>query len=142
MVGIAGRVGEFDLCVVATANRAVLPETRWNMLGRRHGERFEEQSFDRCDAAPQIFANYELDVFIELHMDDLQGTGPRPALDLVQANISQKIRSKMWTVNEVGMRYRRVKRERVLHNDVAQHGPGDLQTSTNAEGGWILLTEA
>ena len=28
-------------------------------------ERLEEQSFDRCDAAPQFFANYELDVFID-----------------------------------------------------------------------------
>ena len=27
-------------------------------------ERLEEQSFDRCDAAPQFFVNYELDVFI------------------------------------------------------------------------------
>ena len=29
-------------------------------------ERLEEQSFDRCDAVPQFFANYELDVFIFL----------------------------------------------------------------------------
>ena len=42
-------------------------------------ERLEEQSFDRCHAAPQFFANYELDVFVEVHMDDLHGTGPTPA---------------------------------------------------------------
>ena len=82
------------------------------MYGRRRArtrwadfmaERLEEQSFDRCDAAPQFFANYELDVFIEVHMDDLHGTGPRLALDLVQTNFSQKIR--------------RVERVRVLHTD-------------------------
>ena len=38
-------------------------------------ERLEEQSFDDgCDAAPQFFANYGLDVLIEVHMDDLHGT--------------------------------------------------------------------
>ena len=67
-------------------------------------ERLEEQSVDRCDAAPQFFANYELDVFIEVHMDDLHGTGPRPALDLIQTNFSQKMLVKIWTVNEVGVR--------------------------------------
>ena len=47
-----------------------------------------------------------------VHMDDLHGTGPTPALDLVQTNLS-----KIWTVYEVGMRYEHLKRERVLHND-------------------------
>ena len=37
-------------------------------------------------------------------MDDLHGTGPRPALGLVQANFSQKIRFKIWKVNDQGMR--------------------------------------
>ena len=37
--------------------------------------RLEEQSFDRCGAAPQLFFNYKLDVFIEVHMDDLHSTG-------------------------------------------------------------------
>ena len=54
--------------------------TRWVDL---MAQRLEEQSFDRCDASPQCFANYELDVFVEVHMDDLHGTGPIPALDLV-----------------------------------------------------------
>ena len=45
-------------------------------------------------------------------MDDLHVTGPRPALDLVQTNLSQ-----IWTVYEVGMRYEHLKRERVLQND-------------------------
>ena len=48
-------------------------------------ERLEEQSFDRCDAAPQFFANYKLDVFIALHMD---------------ANFSLTIRFKIWTMHE------------------------------------------
>ena len=65
--------------------------------------RLEEQSFDRCDAAPQCFANCELDVFIEVRMDDVHGTRLRTALDLVQTNVSQKIRFKIWTVHEVGM---------------------------------------
>ena len=66
-------------------------------------DRLVEQSFDRCDAAPQFFANYELDVFIEV-MADLHGTGPGPALDLVQTNLSQKIRFNIWTVHQVGMK--------------------------------------
>ena len=80
-------------------------------------EHFEEQSFDRCDAAPQVCANYELDVFIEVHMGDLHGTGPRRALEQIRANLSQEIRYKFRTVNEVGTRYQHLKRERVLHDD-------------------------
>ena len=75
-------------------------------------ERLEEQSFDRCDAAPQFFANCELDVFIEVH-----GRSPwhwTETLDLVQTNLSQKIRFKIWTEYEVGMKYEHLKRERVL----------------------------
>ena len=64
-------------------------------------ERQEEQSFDRCDAAPQFLAIYELDVFMEAHMDDLHGTGPKPALDRVQTNLSQKVHFKVWTVHEM-----------------------------------------
>ena len=64
-------------------------------------ERHEEESFDRCDAAPQFLAIYELDVFVKVHMDDLHGTGPRLALDLVQTKRSQKIRFIIWTVYEV-----------------------------------------
>ena len=80
-------------------------------------ERLEDQSFDRCDAAPQFFAYYELDFSFEVHVYDLHGTGPRLALDLVQTNFSQKICFKIWTLNEVGVRYERLERERVLHND-------------------------
>ena len=50
-------------------------------------------------------------------MDDLHGTGLGPELDLVQATLSQKIRSKFWTVNEVGMRCEFLKRQRVLYCD-------------------------
>ena len=35
-------------------------------------------------------------------MDGLHGTGLGPALHLVQANLSQKIRFKIWAVNEEG----------------------------------------
>ena len=56
-------------------------------------------------------------------MDDLHGTGPRPALDLVQSNLSQKIRSQIWTVYDVGMRYEHLKRERLLHNDRTEVTP-------------------
>ena len=122
--------------------------TRWVDL---MAEGFEEQTFDKCDAAQKIFANYELDVFVEVHMDGLHGTGPRLALDLVQTNPSQKIRFNIWTVNEVGMRYEHLKRERVLHKDktqttpnpkipessLAQHEAGELQTSTDAECSWV-----
>ena len=51
-------------------------------------ECLEEQSFDRCEAAPQFFVNYALDISVEVHMDDLHGTGPKPALDLVRVNFS------------------------------------------------------
>ena len=80
-------------------------------------ERIEEQSFDRCDAASQLFANVEVAFFIEVHMDDLHGIRQRPTLDLVQTNFSQKDHFKIWTVYEVGMRYEHVKCERVLHDD-------------------------
>ena len=50
-------------------------------------------------------------------MYDPHGTGPRLALDLVQTNLSQKNRFKIWTLHEVGVRYERLERERELHND-------------------------
>ena len=118
MVGTAGRKGEVDLCAMATAKTVVWPKTHWNTLGRLHGRNaLKSRVFDRCDAARQFFANYELNVFTEEHMDDLHGTGPRPALDLVRTNLSQNIRFKIWTLNEVGMVYERLERERLLHND-------------------------
>ena len=86
-------------------------------------ERFEEKSFDRCDAVPQSFAHYELDVFLEVHMDDLHGTGPRIALEVVQNKSSQKIRFKIWTVCEVCMKYEYLERERVLHNGKTEITP-------------------
>ena len=91
-------------------------------------DRLEEQSVDRCDAAPQFFAKYELDVFIEVHMADLQGTGPRLALDLVQTNLSQEIRFKIWTVHDMGRKYEHLKRERVLHNDKTEITPNPNNT--------------
>ena len=96
---------EFDLCALATAT---------TMHGRRDAatrlvdfkvERLERPSFDRCDAAPQLFANCELDVFIEVHMDDLHGTRPRLALEQMSKQTShRKSVFKIWTVNEVGTR--------------------------------------
>ena len=80
-------------------------------------EHLEEQRFDRCEAAPQFFLNYALDVSVEVHMDDLHGLGPKLALDLVRFNLSQPIRFKVRTVYEMGMRYEHLKRERVLHED-------------------------
>ena len=38
-------------------------------------------------------------------------------LDVVQTNLSQRIRFEIWTENEVGMRYEHLNRERLLHND-------------------------
>ena len=79
---------------------SALSRLRKQVYGRRRAgtrwvdfvaERFAGKSFDRSDAAPQFFATYELDVFIDVHMDDL-----RSALDLVQTNFSQKIRFKFW----------------------------------------------
>ena len=72
-------------------------------------ERLEEESFGRCDAAPQFFANCELNDFIEANMDDLHGTRPRLPLEQIQAHLSQKIRSIFY---EVGTRYEHVKRKR------------------------------
>ena len=73
-------------------------------------EHLAEQSFDRCEAAPQFFVNYALDVSVEEHMDGLHGTGPKMALDLVRINLSQTIRSKVRTVYEMCMRYEHLKR--------------------------------
>ena len=117
-------------------------------------ERFEEQSFDRCDAAPQFFANYELDVSIEVHMDELHGIGPRLAVDLVHTNLSHKIRFTIWTVYEVDMKYEHFQRERVLHNDKTEITPNpkylramlysmgltNCKSNTDAECSWIRQT--
>ena len=117
---------------------SVLWRLRKQLYGRRRAgtrwvdfmaERLEEQSFDRCEAAPQFFVNYALDVSIEVHMDDLHGTGPKQALDVVRTNVSQTIRFKVWTVYEVGLSYEHHKRERVLHEDrteIVPH-PKDLR---------------
>ena len=80
-------------------------------------EHLAEQSFDRCEAAPQFFVNYALDVSIRVHMDDLHGTGPKPALDMVRINLSQTIRFTVRKVYEMGMRYEHLKRDRMLHED-------------------------
>ena len=102
---------------------SVLWQLRKQLYGRRHAEtrwvdfmaeRLEEQGIDRCEAAPQFFANFELDTFVEVHMDDLHGTRPKPVMDLV---LSRTIRFKVWTVNEVDTWYEHLKRERVLYND-------------------------
>ena len=104
----------------------VLWRLRKQLYGRRRGgtrwvdfmaERLEEQSFDRCEAALLFFVNYSLDVSVEVHMDDLHGTGPKPALDLVRTNFSQTIRFKVWTVYEIETRYEHLTCERVLHED-------------------------
>ena len=66
---------------------SVLWKLRNQLYGRRRAgtpwvdfmaECHEVQSFDRCEAAPQSFLNYALDVSVEVHMDDLHGTGPKP----------------------------------------------------------------
>ena len=66
---------------------SVLWRLRKQLYGRRRtgtrwedfmAERLEEQSSDRCDAAPQFFANYELDVFIEVLDRDLRWTWSKP----------------------------------------------------------------
>ena len=61
----------------------------------------EEQSFDRCEAARQSFLNYALDGSVEVHMDDLHGTGPNLALDLVRINLSLTIRFKVRAVYDM-----------------------------------------
>ena len=45
--------------------------------------------------------------FKEIHMDDLHVTG----LEQIQANFSQKIRFKIWTVNEVDTRHEHLERD-------------------------------
>ena len=144
---------------------SVLWRLRKQLYGRRRAgtrwvdfmaEHLAEQSFDRCEAAPQFFVNYALDVSIGVHMDDLHGFGPKLALDLVRINLSQTIRFKVRTVYEMGMRYEHLKRERVLHEDrteivpnptvlessVAQHGIDNLQTGTSTKCSWIRQVEA
>ena len=68
--------------------------TRWVDFMAEH---LAEQSFGRCEAAPQVFVNYALHVSIGVHMDDLHGTGPKPAVDMVRFNLSQTIRFKVRT---------------------------------------------
>ena len=54
-------------------------------------ERLDEQNFDSCDVAPQWFGKYQLDDYLEVHMDDLHGTRPKSALEQIRANLSQMI---------------------------------------------------
>ena len=97
-------------------------ENPTSVLLRRAGTRWvhfmaeclEEQSFDSCEASPQSFVNYALDVSVEVRMDDLHGTGPKPVLDLVRINLSQTNRFKVRTAYDMRMRYDHLKRERVL----------------------------
>ena len=105
MGGIAGRIGESDLCILAIA------------------------------AAPQFSANYELEVFIEVHMDDLidttetcAGLGPNQPFT--------EIRFKIWTVYEMGMRYEHLKRERVLHGDTTEIVPNHARVQTPRRDCW------
>ena len=121
MVGTISCIWKSVLCVMENATTAVWTETR---LQQRcvdfTPERLEEQSFDRCEAAQQFFLNSALDGYTEVHIDDLHGTGPKPAID---TDLSRMIRFKVWTVNEVGMEYEHLKRERVLHNDRTEIAP-------------------
>ena len=50
-------------------------------------------------------------------MDDYHGTGPRLVLEQIQANLSQKILVRIWTVSVVGTRYEQLKCQRALYND-------------------------
>ena len=61
-------------------------------------KRLEEH---RCDAAPQIFANYELDVVIKV-LTDITMAPDRDQQWIGSKRTSQKIRFIIWTVNEVG----------------------------------------
>ena len=75
-------------------------------LDSEHGTRhrlLESQDFvSHIHSRRDFLCIFELDVCIKVHVDDLHGTGPSPAGDLVQTCISQKIRFKIWTVYEVG----------------------------------------
>ena len=152
--GAARCIGEFDLCALATAKNCMVGDAL-ERAGQTSWQSLEEQSFDRCDAAPQFFANYELDVFIQVHKDDLHGTGPRLALEQIQANFSQRIPCNIWTVTEVGTRYEHLERERVLDNHRTELLPNEknrgyccttwgaeLQTSATSECSWIRQAEA
>ena len=70
--------------------------------------------------------NYALHVSTVVHVHDLHGTGPKPARDLVQTNLSQTFRFKVSTVYVVGMRYEHLMRERVLHDDSADIVPNPI----------------
>ena len=89
--------GESDLCTLTTVKNSCMAETRWNTLGRLHGRTALKGrvSTDARQHHNQFFANCEMDAFIRVHMYELHGTGPGPALDLVQTNFSRQIRFKI-----------------------------------------------
>ena len=105
-VGAEGHTGEFELRASAAAANT---------------KRLQEH---RCDAAPQFFANYKLDVVIEVDTHDHHGTRPTQAVDQIQANLFQKICFIIRTVNEVGTTCEHLKCERMLYNDWKEIVPG------------------
>ena len=82
---------------------SVLWRQRKQLYGRRRAgtlwvdfmaEHLAEQSFDRCEAAPQFFLNYALHISIGVHMDDLHGIGPKRRWIWVESTSHRRFFSK------------------------------------------------
>ena len=121
-VGTTGRTGEFDLCAMATAKQLYgrrRAGTRWaDFMVERLGVSIDVKHHNSLQIMSWMFSlRYTWMIYMAPHRD------PRR---IWSTNLSQKIRFKIWTVNDSA-------KPILVDGIVAQHRADELQTSTNAE---------
>ena len=106
-------VGEPFLCVVETARRAALTETRWNTMGRLHGRTPRRAEFRQVRSRHRSFLLLLRWIFtLTCTWMFFMALDPKRPHIWSEPNFSQTIRFEVWTVYEMGMRY-----EHLLHED-------------------------
>ena len=83
-------------------------EVMWKLLKQLYGRRragtrwvdwmaalLIECNLVRCEVAPQFFMDYERDIFIEVHMDDLHGTGTERAIAALKKELEATVQFKI-----------------------------------------------
>ena len=69
----------------------------------------------RCEVAPQLFMEYHRGIFLEVHMDDLHGTGTERALANLKEELDKVAQFKVCAVHEPGSTYDRLEHSRTMH---------------------------
>ncbi len=70
----------------------------------------------RCETVPQFFMDYDRDIFLEVHMDDLHGAGTEWALASLKEELDKVVQFKVWTVHGPGSTYEHLTCTRTLHH--------------------------